>query len=559
MIAKQSHFSLLLFFLWMNFLVSNHSLTAQSNYFNVENYGAVGDGKMLNTSALQMAIDTCSRAGGGTVYFPAGKYLSGTLYFKDNITFLLDNGATLLGSTNLADYPPTRPQYRSYTDNYTERSLIYAEKCENIAIVGQGVLDGQGQYFTKERLPYKNRPYMLRIIECKNVTVRDVTIQNSPMWVQHYLACEHVVIDGVNVFSRRANLNGDGIDIDSCDKVFISNCFVDAEDDAIVLKATSNRPCKNVMITNCVLSSHCNAFKCGTESNGGFQDITVSNCTIIDTRYSGIALELVDGGEFNRVNISNITMRDVNNVIFIRLGNRARPYLARSEYTSSTNIAVGQNWQKPGMGPMQNIKISNIQATGVGSFVEKDPLPIHRESYDPRIGCSITGLPGFPVKNISIENVSISCVGGGTLENYSREIPENPDMYPNYQMLGITPSFGFYCRHLQNVRFRNIDLEFETKDERPAMVFDDVSGLKISDLSAESTNTTPAIMELNNVQSAHIQGCVADKAQVFVTIKGASTGDVSITNNDARQTNSIVNLSKEVNEDAVFLNYNQTR
>jgi hypothetical protein len=533
------------------------SAYAATPYHNVVDFGAVNDGKKLNSKAIQAAIDKCHDAGGGTVYFPAGRFVSGTLYLKDNITLFFDAGAVLLGSTNLSDYPPTVPQYRSYTDNYTERSLIYAERVKNISIMGRGILDGQGQLHTKERLPYKNRPYMIRIIECKNVTVRDVTIQNSPMWVQHYLACENVIIDGIIVESRHANYNGDGIDIDSCDKVRISNCWVNAEDDAIVLKATSDRVCKNVTITNCVLSSHCNAFKCGTESNGGFQDITVSNCTILDTRYSGIALELVDGGEFNRVTVSNITMKDVNNVIFIRLGNRARPYLARSAYTSSTDIDVSAGLPKPPMGSMQNIMITNIQATGVGSFHEKEPLSIHRESYDPRIANSITGLPGYPVKNVTIENVRISSAGGGTMEDYRREIPENPDVYPNYQMLGITPAYGFYCRHVENIRFRNIDMDFAKKDVRPAIVFDDVRSASIFDLAAETTGETPAVIDLKNASDVMIQGCKPKDAMSFLHVAGPASSQIIVMNNDLSRIQSILSLAPEAAKQAVFFDFNR--
>lgn len=534
--------------------------TTQTGIYNIVDFGSVGDGKTLNTKTIQSAIDVCHKAGGGTIYFPAGRFLSGTLYIKSNITLLLDAGAVLLGSTNLDDYPQTIPDYRSNSDNYTERSLIYAEKAENIAIAGKGILDGQGELFTKEQLPFKNRPYMLRIIECKNITIRDVTLQNSPMWVQHYLACENVVIDGITVKSRRANQNNDGIDIDCCDKVRISNCFIDSEDDAICLKATSNRPCKNVTVTNCVITSHCCAFKCGTESNGGFQDITVTNCTIYDTRNSGIALELVDGGEFNRISISNITMTNVNNPIFIRLGNRARPWLAKSQHASSSNVEFGQGLEKPGMGSMQNIIISNIQATGAGLFNERDPLPIHRESHDPRIGCTITGLPGYSVKNVTLENIRITFAGGGTIEDYKREIPENPEDTPTYQMLGITPAYGFYFRHVQNIRFRNIDLAFEKNDYRPAVVFDDVQDLTISDLSAQVSKNTPALIDFNNVKNALIQGCKPDENTTnFLYVRGSESSRISVINNDLSTVQSICSTAKEINKKSVFIKYNRTK
>jgi polygalacturonase len=171
-----------------------------------------GDGVRPNTKPIQAAIDACAKAGGGTVYFPAGTYLSGTIVLKSHVTLHLDSGAALLGSKNLEDYPAHIPALRSYTDTYTDKSLVYAEDVENIAITGHGVIDGQGAAFHG---PYKVRPYLMRFVSCRNVSVDGVTIKDSPMWVQHYLACDDVTIRGITVHSR-VNGNNDGIDIDGC-------------------------------------------------------------------------------------------------------------------------------------------------------------------------------------------------------------------------------------------------------------------------------------------------------------------------------------------------------
>jgi polygalacturonase len=284
----------------------------------------VRNGREFDTKAIQAAIDACAAAGGGVVYFPPGRYHSGGLILKSHVHLYLEAGATLLGSVHLEDYPKTIPKIRSYTDNYTERSLIYGEELDNVGLHGPGTIDGRGGAF---KGPYKVRPYLIRLVSCRNVAVTELTIRDSPMWVQHYLACDDVLIHGITVHSR-ANANNDGIDIDCCQRVVISDSNISSGDDAIVLKSTSSRPTRNVAITNCVLSSHCNAFKLGTESNGGFEDITLSNCTMYDTRLSGLAIEMVDGGLLDGVNISNITMRDVKSVLFIRLGDRGRPFEA---------------------------------------------------------------------------------------------------------------------------------------------------------------------------------------------------------------------------------------
>lgn len=240
--------------------------TVSRGIFDVRDCGAVGDGVTLDTKAIQAAINACSQAGGGKVYLTNGKFLSGTLYLKDNVTIYLEAGAVLLGSADINDYPVTIPGFRSYTDNYTDKSLIYAEKVKNISIIGRGTIDGQGTSFKGK---WKVRPYTLRVIECHDVVVKDVTMRNSPMWMQHYLACDNVRVDGITVYNQ-CNRNNDMIDIDGCRNVTIANCIGDTDDDALTFKSTCGRPTENVTVTNCILSSHCNAIKCGTESNGAF-------------------------------------------------------------------------------------------------------------------------------------------------------------------------------------------------------------------------------------------------------------------------------------------------
>ena len=250
--------------------------------FNVRSYGAVGDGSTNDRDALQRAIDSCARTG-GTVWFPPGKYLTGSLELYDDVDLYVGRGATILGSTNLRDYREYIPKIPSYNDLFLRHSLLYAEGKHNISLRGEGTIDGQGSAFlvTTKVKPdrYKNRPYVIRFVGCKNVTVQDVTLQNSAMWMQQYLACEDVEIRGIRVYNH-ANLNNDMIDIDGCRNVVMADCIGDTEDDAITLKSTSPFITENVVITNCVVSSHCNAIKTGTESTGGFRNIAVSNIVI---------------------------------------------------------------------------------------------------------------------------------------------------------------------------------------------------------------------------------------------------------------------------------------
>ncbi len=489
--------------------------------FNVTDFGAKGDGTSLSTKPIQSAIDACAAAGGGTVIFPAGKYLTGTLFLRNNLALHLEAGAVLLGSGDLNDYPVTISSIRSYTDNYTDKSLIFGDGLEHISITGDGILDGNGTSFTG---PYKVRPYMIRIINCKDVLVRDVTIINSPMWVQHYLACEDVNIDGITVDSRRDFVNNDGIDIDGCRNVRISNSIIISGDDAIVLKSTLGLSCRNIVVTNCVISSNCNGFKLGTESNGGFENITFSNSVIYDTKLGGIALEMVDGGILDKVSVSNITMNNVGAAIFIRLGNRARPYDVKME--------------KPGIGSLSNVIISNILATNVGNT-----------------GCSITGLPGNTVKNITLNNIRLIFEGGGTKEFVNREIPEIPEKYPEYKMFGMLPAYGFYCRHAENLTFRDVEVGYTKEDARPAMVCEDIAGLDLFHFKAMIGNEP--VLRFRDVRNSMIQSCQAPRGtEIFLSAEGMKSGKISLIGNDLSEAKQVIRKTENIE---VFLDSNRLK
>jgi polygalacturonase len=239
------------------------------------------------------------------------------------------------------------------------------------------------------------------------------------------------------------------------------------------------------------------ALKMGTESNGGFEDIAISNCVIHDTGYSGIAVEMVDGGALDRVTISNITMRDVKAPIFVRLGNRARPI---------------PDLPLPGMGSLKNVIISNVQATGADTM-----------------GCSITGIPGFPVENVTLDNIRIESSGGGTVEDAQREIPEKIDAYPSGKMFGTLPAYGFFCRHAKNLRLHNIDLTFDEDDQRPAVVCDDVEELDIFGLRAEISPAAESTLRLRGVQGALIHGCrPGTESERFLKLDGDACRDIEV-------------------------------
>lgn len=446
------------------------SLPAMAGSINIRDHGAKGDGEFLNTKAIQSAIDQCHEQGGGNVFVPAGRFRTGTIILKSHVSLYLEAGAIILGSTELKDYPEIYPAFRSYTDvNYVDKSLIYAEKAENISICGRGTLDGQGEsavFDLPGRENYKKRPYIIRMVECRDVRISGISLINSPMWVQHYLACENLVIDGISVKSL-VNHNNDGIDIDCCSQVKISNCDINSGDDAIVLKATAPKDCERVTISNCILRSRCNALKLGTESVGGFKDILVNNCVIYDTRLAALALEMVDGGTADRIQIYNITANGAKGGILIRLGNRARHHLALGS-GGGKNYYFEENLKldKVGMGIMKNITISNFICTGADS-----------------IGCSITGIPGFKVQNVTLRDIHISYAGEDIEEQVIDEVPENESEYPEYKMFGKLPAYGIYARHVRNISLYNVRLDYDREEHRPALLFDDVEGLALEDLN----------------------------------------------------------------------------
>ena len=429
--------------------------------FPVADYGAVGDGITLNTRFIQAAIDACAEAGGGRVVMGKGVFLSGTLVMRNHVDLHIEKGSTLLGSTEKSHYPEMITPYRFYGDDWVKQSLIFGDRLEDIALTGKGVIDGQGAAFqvTSREKPdrYRNRPYLVRFTECKGIRVEDLTLQNSAMWMQHYLACENVVISGISVFNH-CNRNNDMIDIDGCRNVVIRSCRGDTDDDALTLKSTSPRACEDITISNCVLSSHCNAIKMGTESTGGFKNITITGCVIrpsaqkeviygLPEGISGISLEIVDGGVMEKIFITDVVMDGPEVPLFIRLGNRARPHM--------------EGIAEPPVGQMGDIRIENMVVRNAGNT-----------------GCSITGIPGHPVKNISLKNFKMEFKGGVKRSEAVEFVPELEGSYPEATMFGRLPASVFYLRHIEGIDISDIRVDFKEADERGPIEAEDVAGLK---------------------------------------------------------------------------------
>ena len=425
----------------------------QAAEYNIVDFGAVADTTFLSTSALQQAIDKCSGNGGGRVMVPAGYYKIGTVVMKSGVELYLENGATLFGSTDLKDYIPMKTDYVSLRTQSTTIQLIYADKAKNITIDGYGTIDGRGATFKKRSWNDEGitRPHLLRMVQCQDVNLKGVTLRNAGCWMQHWLACDRVRIDGITVVNRN-NYNNDALDLDGCHDVTVNNMIADSDDDGITLKSTSPRLCENIAITNCVVSSHCNAIKLGTETNGGFKNVNISNC-VVKPSYdqssklygesigtSAISLEIVDGGVMENVLVTGIVVEGTESPIFIRLGNRARSYC--------TDKVINH------VGTINGVRISNVMINNAGPT-----------------GCSITGLPGHPIENVQLDNISIIQAGGQA--KIASPQDEKEKEYPEATMWGMLPAKGFYVRHARNIKMENVTVRTLNADKRPAFVYED--------------------------------------------------------------------------------------
>ena len=438
------------------FLIGLLCAASQAKDYDIVDFGAKSDTTILSTAAIQRAIDQCSAAGGGRVVVPAGMYKTGTLVLKSHVDLHLETGATLFGSTRLEDYRPMKTDYVSLRTWGETVQLIFADRVQHVSISGHGTIDGRGAAFKK--LSWNDegitRPHLLRFVQSQDISIADVTLRNSGCWMQHYLACDRLQIRGIKVFNRN-NYNNDALDLDGCHDVVVSDMLADSDDDAITLKSTSPRLCENIVIHDCIVSSHCNAIKLGTETNGGFRNINISNCVVKPsadqtTQFFGdpskrgtsaISLEIVDGGILENVHVSNIVAEGTESPIFIRLGNRARGY--------AKDVPVER------VGTIRGVHLTGITVNGAG-----------------RTGSSITGLPGHPVEDVWLSDITIRQQGGSGAVDVPAD--EKEADYPEATMWGVLPAKGFFVRHARNINFRNIIVTTDQPDARPEYVRVDV-------------------------------------------------------------------------------------
>ena len=416
------------------------------NIVNVKDF-LKGDGVV--TDGIQKAIDSLGEEG-GTVYFPAGTYITGTIFLKSNVTLYVDTKACILGSENPKDYEAEHlgaVEAPSFSE-----CLIFAENADNIEIKGNGTIDGNGKVFSG------NRPMLMRFVNCNNIKFSDIHLRNSGSWCVHMILCEKIHIKGVDLYNH-AQTNNDGFDFDSCSNVFISDTKIDSSDDSICLKSTTGKIGENFVITNCILSSSTATLKLGTSSLSGWRNVTMSNCIFHDCPMGTIKIMMVDGGIVENVNINNIIMERVGSPLFIRIGRRNLKYEIPQEMDfwgegESNNDLAGH---------IKNVFISNIQANV--TVEEKDKTPI-----------MIAGLRDSKIENVRISNMNVTFPGGGDEDDKNRQVAEDEYKYPEQWFFGVLPAYGMFARHVDGLKLHDVTMNLNADDARNMFYLDDVEG-----------------------------------------------------------------------------------
>ena len=457
---------------------------------DVVNLGRLADGQTLCTQPLQQAIDAIYKKGGGRLVLTKGTYLTGGLILRSGVELYLEEGATLLGSTNPYDYKPIPITHTDDQRNdNASMALIMADGAEHISIMGSGTIDGQGLqlalnvdslHHTGERPdPYYNqrrmrpsetaRPKLLFLHECSDVRIDGIKFRSSANWGLSLHLCEQVRLTQLDI-ENRAYWNNDGIDLTDCKHVLLADCKINSADDGICLKSYhADSECYDIEIARCDIRSSASAVKFGTASWGGFRKVYVHDIKIQDTFRSAIAIESVDGGQIEDILVERIDAKNTGNAFFLRLGQRAG--------------------QRPGS--LRHITIRQL----------KCEVPFGRpdETYDLRgpevdffhnpFPASICGIPDNCIENVKLEDIEVSYPGRASKGMAYvplwriKDVPDQIQKYPEFTMFGELPAWALYVRHMKDLTLRNIHFSLRDTDFRPAFVFDDAENVVMKEVT----------------------------------------------------------------------------
>lgn len=483
----------------------------ERQHFDITDFGAQGDDRTDNTAAVQKTIDTASREG-GIVFFPAGVFLTGTVYLRNNTHIFLRGGAEWKGFPDEQKFDFVEPAVTSRMDTGPWRAFIFASNVSHVVIEGSGLIHPNGEYsgFQDNTDNSPARPYGMHFMKCRNILVRDITLKNSAFWMQRYLHCEHIRITGITVYNH-CNLNNDGMDIDSSRDVVVSDCFIDSSDDGICIKSEGAGTAENIVVNNCIVATHASAIKLGTGSVGGFRRISIANCVIRPSAagkmihtlgawggLAGIDLGTCDGGVLQDVLIRNVTIDGVETPIFMWQGRRLSGNVARQGYGGEGE----ENARKEKSGGLAIATESDFDTVSISGVYARNVGPI---------ACAIGGYASNPIKNIRLNDITIVCGKPGTQDDLNRDVPDKPELYPCNRTFGCNlPAFGFFVRHARNIRLSDIRLVGAEGESRPPVVCEDVKGLRVRDLGYTNTSHDGDDVVLKNCEEQVLERVIRE-------------------------------------------------
>ena len=476
----------------------------EAGAFDIRSYGAVDDGTTINTSAIQQAIDACHAAGGGTVLFPSGVFVSGSLQLKSRVTLKVGKDAILRGSPNIADYTvETAPLHWSafwkFAASNWKQCLIYAENAQEIGIEGPGTIDGQGG---TERKVFPNandprRPMLVRIVGCRKVTVREVNLLDPAAFTTFFVRCEDIHIEGVTIRSRKSP-NGDGLDFDGCKRVRIKDCDIDAGDDGIAPKVFHpDWPNEDFEISGCRITSRWHAIRVGTESIAPIRRLSVRDCVFTQCQ-GGIKIESTEGAQFEDLSFSGIEMKQV-----------CQPFMVLASRFAFS--AHGKS-ARPPVGRIRNVRFNDIRVVvGAGGDVGYKGKSGLEDPFE-RLCSAVVSRPGTHIENVSFTNIDLTFPGGGTAEQASRldvgELLESSNYIKWATPFdGELPASALYLRHVKGVRLEKVRLTVEKPDARAFIAGDDIEGLTLQGVVARAPAPVPGLAKLADARDVTEKDC----------------------------------------------------
>jgi hypothetical protein len=429
-------------------------MTYPGDTHDIRAFGAVGDGRRVNTAEIQAAIDACAAAGGGTVHVAGGVFLAGTLFFKSGVHLRVACGAVLRGSPDIRDYARGCGKNLYRGEPEMDRCLLFAREAEQLCISGGGVIDGNGAAFPNADDPERNRPMLLRLIDCRDIRLRDLTLRDPAGWTSAWLYCRHIAVDGIRIHSR-VNDNGDGLDFDGCADVRVANSAFDTSDDCICLQTSrADRPCRDVVVSNCTFCSKWAGLRIGLLSRGDFDGVCVSNCTFRDIGDAGLKIQVCEGADMRNMTFSNLVMRRVPRPLFMTLGRQ--------------RCCVDAPEGLPPVGRLRQMRFEN--------------LLIDNGEIGPDSHLVITGIPGGLIEDVSLSGIRLWSAGGVAQEEV--EVCDIPELvaenldghWPEYYCFKqVLPTSGLYARHVRNLKLQDLDFKTSAPDARAPVVMQDVT------------------------------------------------------------------------------------